>query len=436
MDNKKNPPIFLVSNISFGESSHIFNKKKVKKNYTLLLGKEQNNNYLVLRENHRTLLILDQQGFIQENENLIFQFSIRGNKVELINLSDKCEIPTSYEKVFGKINKLNFKLWKSLPKCPKCDITKSNNSIMEEDYIYKLEQNNIFRLAEVKFILREFHHFPKENENDNLNNCNDCNNIKGPFSIELKPYQGELCDICYKRDVKDDYLLKFCDCEKYRHIKCMKKKLKEIIFKDEYKNGCIRYYIKTNCFSCRKFIPLSFYIRIKDDYVLYELVDIPRDNNREYLLIETLDFLNLNGNYVKYIYYINLREKGKDKNIDTILIGSNRRKNNDYQYNKLIEIDHGTISSQHAIMDYDIEEKSLSLRNISDKQNTLVLQDKFELESEKNKLLMELGNIQIESHIITNKKEYNKIKDESQNFFDPIIFTRNSDTDDVQEYYY
>ena len=68
---------------------------------------------------------------------------------------------------------------------------------------------------------------------------------------------------------------------------------------------------------------------------------------------------------MKYIYYINLREKGKDKNIDTILIGSNRRKNNDYQYNKLIEIDHGTISSQHAIMDYDIEEKSLSLRNIS-----------------------------------------------------------------------
>ncbi len=135
MDNKKSPPIFLVSNISFGESSHIFNKKKVKKNYTLLLGKEQNNNYLVLRENHITLLILDQQGFIQENENLIFQFSIRGNKVELINLSDKCEIPTSYEKVFGKINKLNFKLWKSLPKCPKCDITKSNNSIMEEDYI-------------------------------------------------------------------------------------------------------------------------------------------------------------------------------------------------------------------------------------------------------------------------------------------------------------
>ena len=215
----------------------------------------------------------------------------------------------------------------------------------------------------------------------------------------------------------------------------MKKKFKEILIKDENNNGCIRYYIKTNCFYCNKFIPLSFYIKENKDYNLYELVDIPKDNNQEYLILETVDFLNEQEDYIKYIYYIKLREKAKDKNIDTILIGSNRRKDKcEYQYNKLIEIGESSVSNHHALLDYDIEEKNLTIRNISNTHNTLVLQNKFVFEKNKNnKLLMELGNIQIESHLISDKEEFSEIKYKMENNNSGLFYTRNNDTDNDEE---
>lgn len=431
--------IYIVCNIYFSESLKRFSKRRITNDLALLLGKEKNNYYYVLRENHNSILEIKQQGFIQEDEDLIFKYVHKKDRVELINMIDYCEYPTSYEKVFGKINKLDFKLWKSLPKCTSCKINNiKNNTLNNEDFcLFELKKNDIFRLGDIKFILREFHVISNTINND----CDNCNNYdkndpknERIFSILLKPYQDEICDICKKKELKDDPLLKFCDCEKYRHFKCMKKKIKEIIIKEDNNNGCIRYYIKTNCFYCKKFIPLSFFIKENGKYNLYELVDIPRDDSQEYLLLETIDFLNKHNDYIKFIYYVKLREKRKDKNIDTILISSNRKKvKGDYPYNKLIEIDHSSVSTQHALLDYDIEEKNLIIRNISDINNTLILQDKFVLEQNKNnKLLMELGNIQIESHLISDEDEYYEVKDKMDNS-SGLMYTRYSDSDSDKE---
>ena len=439
MENYNNEEMYLVCIFNISDNTKMFSKKKVLKKLVLLLGKMHNNNYYVLRENHKSILQLKQQGFIQEEENLIFQFVYKKDTIELINLIDFCSFPTNYEKVFSKVNNLSLKLWKSLPKCTNCEISNLKNSFKnnEDCCICELKQNDIFRLGDIKFIIREFHTITNINNN---NNCDDCSKKENSrlFSILLKPYFNEYCDICKKneqKDTKDDPLLKFCECNKYRHFKCMKKKFKEILIKDENNNGCIRYYIKTNCFYCNKFIPLSFYIKENKDYNLYELIDIPKDNNQEYLILETVDFLNEQEDYIKYIYYIKLREKAKDKNIDTILIGSNRRKDKcEYQYNKLIEIGESSVSNHHALLDYDIEEKNLTIRNISNTHNTLVLQNKFVFEKNKNnKLLMELGNIQIESHLISDKEEFSEIKYKMENNNSGLFYTRNNDIDNDEE---
>ena len=74
-----------------------------------------------------------------------------------------------------------------------------------------------------------------------------------------------------------------------------------------------------------------------------------------------------------------------------------------------MKIDHGTVSSEHALIEYDLEEQKLILKNISDTHNTLVLENSVTLKSKEDNLFMELGNIKIETHLM-DKKEYEEIK--------------------------
>ena len=172
---------------------------------------------------------------------------------------------------------------------------------------------------------------------------------------------------------------------------------------------------------CKKYIPWNFMIKLNNQYKLFELIDIPRNNEDEYILLETFDFYVNNLGFIKYIFYIKFRKPEKNKNIETILIGTNRRKNNKYSYDKLVKIENSySVSSEHALIDYDIEEKTLILRNISDTHNTLILQNKFTLnKGDKNILLLELGNIKIESKLVE-KNKFEKIKEKMKDNPDEI----------------
>ena len=159
-------------------------------------------------------------------------------------------------------------------------------------------------------------------------------------------------------------------------------------------------------------------------------VDIPRNNEDEYILLEAFDFYINNMGYVKYIFYIKFRKPENNKNIETILIGGHWKKNNKYLYNKLVQIG-GTysISSEHALIDYDIEEKTLILRNISDTHNTLVLQNKFTLnKDDKNILLLELGNIKIESQLVE-KNQFEEIEEKMKDNPEEEIEIREKEED-------
>ena len=127
---------------------------------------------------------------------------------------------------------------------------------------------------------------------------------------------------------------------------------------------------------------------------------------------------------MKYIFYIKLGNIGKNKNVETILIGrefnsNHRHKKNNNKFDKKILIDHNhnqSISREHAIIYCDLEKKSLTLRNISESQNTLVLQNEITMRPKCNDILLQLGNLQIKPHIINNDdKQFEEIKSKMEN---------------------
>ena len=230
--------------------------------------------------------------------------------------------------------------------------------------------------------------------------------------MKVKSFPGQICFFCNKSDINEENpIVKLCNCEKYYHFKCLKKEMRYL---EKKENNCIRYIIYTNCLDCDKFIPLTFFVERmnennkKKEYKSFELLDIPRDKNENYLLLETLDFLDDQNRYIKYIFYIRLRKEEKDKNFETILIGREpkNKSHNKYniKYDELILVGNNTyISREHSIIIYDAEEKNLILRNVSESQNTLILKNELELKPNDNELLLEFENIQIKSHIIYNE---------------------------------
>ena len=110
------------------------------------------------------------------------------------------------------------------------------------------------------------------------------------------------------------------------------------------------------------------------------------------------------------------------------MIGGNRKKTDKYLYNKIMQIDHNNaISSQHALIDYDIEEKTLTLKNISDSFNTLVLRSEYILMDDiDDNLITEIGNVQIESSLITSDK-FKDVENEMENNTEEIEVRESDD---------
>ena len=417
--------ISLVSNITISNSQKIFDKNKIIGEYIILQEKES---YLILKNNHQSFAISENQKDINEDEFQIFKVIIKNDTIKLVNIIERCENCTKYKKFYDTINYMNFKLWKSLPKCDDDDININN----EDMYLYHLKENDIICLGNIKFILREVNinnNFvdekkEKKEKEENNNLENKIAYDKRPFTMKLKNNKNKICSYCGEGFLEaDNPIIKECDCEKYSHFKCLKEKIEKIVIKSEGDNkNCIRYYLKTNCILCNKFIHLNFFVEGTNG--LFQLINIPRNKNEDYLLFETFDFLDSQNAYVKYIFYIKLGNIGKNKNVETILIGrefnsNHRHKKNNNKFDKkiLIDQDHNqSISREHAIINCDLEEKSLTLRNISESQNTLVLQNEIIIRPKCNDILLQLGNLQIKPHIINNDdKQFEEIKSKMEN---------------------
>ena len=423
----------------------ISNKKNKNGDYIILI---EEDSYLTLKNDKTSFALLKEQGFINFGEIIIFLAKIKENDIELINCIDRCYNCLQTKKFYEKINSLNYKLWKV--------IKKNNDS-------YNLKENDIFRFGNVKIILREFNIINNENSNNNNSNKErDYNNdvykkekdfndnqkkenshslsvtyypeykiisSKRQYGILLESNPGKICDICKKSYQKDDDpLVQFCECEKYEHFSCKKKIMKEnqlITYEEENKTK-FAIKIETDCPECGKFIHSSFLIKEGNQYKLFELMGPEINKSVNYLLFETIDFRDKNKKYIKYIFYVELNDQNHYKNNYTILMRGNGTESTKHKCDKIFYIEGEKDNiSQIFIIDADLKEKKLVLKNISNEYDILVLQDNIKLNPD-DKLLC--GDLEVESSLINKDKfdDIDDIKKQMENNPEKIEIRKNS----------
>ena len=453
--NNETNKIGLVSEIIVNDSSNNINTNK---KYINLF---EENSFFILKNDKKSFEETKYQGFIEIDETLIFQVKIEKDYINLIHHFDKCYNCSKLQKYYDTINMLNYDLWKVIKK-PEQDAN-------DESYYFNLKKNDIFRFGNIKFILREFHvnneindninskndnknnnnedkHEKNINKNENIednnnknNNNDDINknqsdlsinisssqalnykiiNDKMPYTLLLESNPKKICKICNKSSSRENGpLVKLCLCEEYVHFNCKKKEMKEAKYiREERDIWCNKYYIKTNCPKCKKFIPSHFIFKEGDIYQLYQLVDIPFKINEEYLLLETIDFLDTNNEYIKCIFYIKLKDQKYFEENKIISISRGNVQKNMDDNNDLIPLNIPYFSGVPNIV-YNINKKTLSLKYNSDTYNTMVLESQYKVEKNNdriNNILLELGNLKIKSYLV-NEEEFDKIRNQKKN---------------------
>ena len=298
---------------------------------------------------------------------------------------------------------------------------------MKVNDIYYLCENDVIRFGNFKFILKEIHIKNKNlmiGKNKKLRyNINKINSEQKRFSLNFEPNLTEFiidnknyntkdiekeCPFCHKEDSSEENpLVKLCSCDyKYMHYKCIKEDLRQkLIIKENKSQTSINYIFKFHCNNCKVQLPIKF--KIDDIHKSFELIDIDLPKEEEYLLFQSLSFLYKN----EYHQSIHLVKLIGDKNIIKIKIGRDgHNKDND------IKIDEESVSREQAIIEYNKENGSLILENISQKTDSLIL-IKDIIKINENKINLQIGNIFVETYLINekvDKKRYDKIQDKKQ----------------------
>ena len=331
---------------------------------------------------------VDKQSDIETKNGEELLFYIRKTKSQIYALDS----PLLFKNIsFAKCNldNLNNKLWYVL--------NSNNPNITNQNEDYFLCKNDIIKMGNIKFIVKELHieqNKIKEEIKTNNNylnyNINLLNKDGGPifnFSPELKKYYISeeanvskiKCNICDKKECcLDNPIVCFCDCNNYTHFKCLKNKINKRakILKNiegTIKTYCIRHLV---CKKCNFGYPLKFQIKEKEEF--YELfkVEMPIEGN--YIIFESIESKIFFGN-IKFICLINLNNK-------EVTFG--REKNND------IEIMDPSISREHAMIKF--VEGKVVIKNCNEKYGTLVLVKKL-IHVNNNKIQIQIGRTLIEA---------------------------------------
>ena len=194
-----------------------------------------------------------------------------------------------------------------------------------------------------------------DSENNSLGNeINDPNNIED----EDTENENEKCRICFgSKSTRENPRLKLCSCHDSIHFECLKAYLKTKIEIRENEKLTVKTYIcnKYNCDVCLKPYPVRF--RIPEFDKIYELIDLNRPPELDYIILESLDYIKEHNN-LKILHFVEL-------NGDDIKIGR-------YDTNDIIDTDI-SVSRKHAILKFNKENGKLYLENLSEKFGSLIL---------------------------------------------------------------
>ena len=442
MANKENKPkkflhlSFKISDNSLG----IFDKSKVvlkeefdinEKTFVLL-----KNNNQIIKENIQSKIKSNSNSDNPDQYEEIILFKVRPGNEEYIQLENNF-LQKSQALTKNLIYLLNYKLWyviKNYPEDNEKDVNNINEDNINEDYYLCL--NDIIRLGNFKFILREIHLGNYNNDffttyknklKYDIHDINKNNNPVFEFYPKLKSYFLEenkniICSICNTSicDINNP-IVSLCDCEFYKnkHYKCLKEKFKkQLDIVQNQKKTSINYILKKiNCFNCQNQIPLSFTIEIenkenKENNVnkIYELIDFEKPEGKDYLFFESLEYITKDEDYEKSFHLIELNNNNNDNDITEITIGRDGSKEK-HRDNDIKIFEPSVSRGKHAVIEYNKKEGTLLLKNKSKKSYTLIA-IKEGLRINKNKIQLQIGRTFIEACYLKENeiKEIKKIK--------------------------
>ena len=368
---------YLHLSVNISESSSgIFNKSKIKIKKKELDIKEKA--FILLKQNDKFISEASHLK-IEDNENLLFYVRQQREYLQIENNFLK----NSFKLTEKNVNSLNYKLWYIINTYPE---NENNDNNINEDNInedYYLCENDIIRLGNFKFVLREIHlqNYNKNffsNYSNNLKyDIHDINKNNNPvfdfipkldFYI-LKTNEKITCTICNENICNEDNpIVSLCICDSYKnkHYKCLKKEFKQQIKIIQNKNKTsTNYLLKCHCYICQTQLPLSFTIEEEVNNKIYELIDFNKPKDKDYLFFESLEYITKFGDYEKSFHLMEL-----NNNI-TISIGRDgsleEKRDND------IKIYEPSVSrGKHAVIEYNKEKGSLLLKNKSQKSYTFI----------------------------------------------------------------
>mgnify|MGYP002624905667 CR=1 FL=1 len=343
-----------------------------------------------------------------ENEETLFKIIKSKNSIYTIDN----KVQNNLKPTESNISKLNNKIWYKVNYEQKVNFENKN---INKDYY--LSKNDIIKLGRVKYILNEVNFISGENK-DNLiipsekNYINEVNSKAGaPFDLiyeakcledEIKPEKDneekQLCKICYTDETDNDNpMVHLCNCKgglNYAHFNCIKQwmKTKLIVFENQ-KKTVKSYFIRGfNCEICKTPYPLKF--KLNNNEKIFTLIDVEKPINANYIILESLNQIKENNN-IKSIHVMSLNDD------EEIIIGRG--------HDCDVKIKDISVSRHHSKLIFNINQKTLLIKDLKSKFGTLVLiKTPFEI---REAIQIQIGRTFIKTSLLSfqDLKNYQKI---------------------------
>ena len=350
-----------------------------------------------------------------DEEELLFNV-VNDNKDEYI-LENK--IPFHIQPTEKNINDLSNKIWYVLKNDP-IQSNQSTQTIFNTNDDYYLCKNDVIKLGRVKYSLNEINIPSRQNNIDVAAPTNDptkydideLNMNTDPvfdFIFEAKdsseyediPDDERICKICYseENDKEKNPLVHLCNCNgglRFSHFLCIKKWMEtKLIIKENEKKTVKSYNIKSfNCEICKT--PYPFKFKLKGIEKPFELIDLEKPLNSDYIVLESLNQMKESCN-IKSIHVIQLTG-------EELTVG--RGHESDVRINDI------SVSRSHAKLKYNLNDGTLLLRDLKSKFGTLILIKK-PLQIKEKKIHLQIGRTYIEAWLMS-MADFEKLRREKK----------------------
>ena len=381
-------------------------------------------------------LCITRKGYNVNNAQIIY-----GNKNEekLFNVIKSQEsvykienqISNNIELTKNNLSNLDNKIWYIVNQ-EQMENTQINNQFQNINKDYYISKNDIIKLGRVKYLVNEVNISIDQEKKDNLNipnlnfgmhnYINEINSkIGSPFelinkakclsdeyNIDKNNEEKQLCKICYLEEIDNinNPMVHLCNCKgglNFAHYECIKYWMKTKLVKlENIKKTVKTYYIDSfNCEICKE--PYPFRFKTNNNEKIYELIEIERPLNTNYLVLESLNQIKENSNR-KSIHIITLT------NNEDIVIGRG--------HDCDVKIKDISVSRYHAKLKYNIDNNSLLIKDLKSKFGTLILiKTPFEIKEptqiQIGRTYFKVSTISFET--LNNFQKYKEIEKEQKN---------------------